>query len=80
MPPKVNAIPYTATSATSALATAGSQPQRMPTAEELGIPKPITAQDVLSQIGTVPGTTPEQVLGTPLGGLTYQESQRLKMR
>ena len=77
--PTVPAAPVVpgATSATAALTTAATpQPTRMPTAEELGIPKPLSAQDVLSQIGTIPGTTPEQVLGTPIGGLTYQVAQR----
>ena len=52
------------------------QPSRTLTANELGIPKALTAQDVLSQIGTIPGTTAESVLATPRGSLEAQIAQR----
>ena len=65
----------TGTTATSVLNTAGNQPNRLPTADELGIPKVRTSQDILKEIGTVPGTTAQDVLNTASGGLTASIAQ-----
>lgn len=77
--PAVPAVPVapSGTPATSALTTAGlPQPQRLPTAEELGIPKRISEADVLAQIGQVPGTSATDVLATARGGLEAQIAAR----
>ena len=67
----------TGTTATNVLQTAGlPQPQRMPTAEELWVPKRKTEADFLAQIGQVPGTTATDVLATARGGLEVGIAQR----
>jgi hypothetical protein len=54
---------------------AGTQPNRLPTPEELGIPSRISEADILSKIGQVPGTTAADVLATASGGLEASIAQ-----
>lgn len=70
-------IAPTGTTATATLTTAGlPQPQRLPTADELGIPKRTTEADILSRIPQQRGTTAEDVLATARGGLEAGIAQR----
>lgn len=62
--------------ATNALNVAGNQPNRFPTADELGIPKVRTSEDIMKDIGTIRGTTAEDVLATARGGLEASAAQR----
>lgn len=75
-PPVVSNVSGGNSTATGVLATAGSSsPSRLPTADELGIPKRLTESDILSRIPQQPGTSAQDVLNTASGGLTASIAQ-----
>ena len=79
LPPTAPVAPVApgGTTATGVLKNLQSpEPQRLPTAEELGIPKRTTEADILSRIPQQRGTTAEDVLATARGGLEAGITQR----